>query len=1130
MPTPSFSWLHLTDFHFGLDGQKILWPNLRQPFFDDLATLHVKTGPWDAVFFTGDLVQQGKPEEFKEMQKEVLNRLWEKLAELGSGNAILLAVPGNHDLCRPDPKVDNASVDKLLERDGFNDIATKFWGNPQGGYRNVINGAFSAYTEWWDTAPHRPKDLTAGELPGDFASTLECGGQRIGIVGLNTAFLQLQGGDYKEKLVWNTQQLHKVCGGAVDDWLQSHSLCLLLTHQGPDWLTPEARKHGESEISPAGRFALHLFGHMHETGIQYIRTGGNPDATRLCQGCSVFGMEMLGEPPTLSRSHGYTAGKIEFAQDKANVRIWPRIATNKTGAWRFVPDYANSNLEDDHGTAAESLPLRALKTRIPTARIPEPVAPTLLPEPVKRALKLYGREILLQDAAEKLLSHPFLLVFGMRGNGKTELIKALAVKAPLHGKEMAHIVVDPTTTPDYLFRQVASLLGDTAELPKRPKGDAAAIAAEIRRRYPNPRPAWIWLDHAHHLLDADGFRSTDVRHLLAGLQAALGTQWHWLLELRERPPKGLLDSLAASCEILGLDKDSLRTCLIDAAPESKTAEWTYNGDQLKRIYGWLGGGHGKQAHPQATQLLIEVARGRNETPGEVLKRHIGDFEQRVEDVLMGDLYRNVLSVVERRLIQALALYRTVIPHDHLERLEKNLEVPGAWDGLDRRCLLSSSADHSKYYLHSFIAAWLRTSELGYAGHGEDNEADFAKATGEDAKQYARQLHSAIAACWLEQLGSNRKATNLNIERALEAFHHLVASGDADRVRGIAVELLTGNREWAKQRIEALYRYRFKSGAPIILQRQALEYWAALAPEDHMVQRFLGECWAKEDGRGSAKALRCFEAACRLRRDFPQYWANLGRTMLAQGEAGALDFLRRLADLEQDCPDAINDHVRAIQSDCFKKVGNPKQAAALRMAKINAGSRNAAFYNDEAKARLDAGDTGGALEILDSADKNGAASEYTESVRATVLQQTDPKKATFLRLAKINAGSRDAAFYNDEAKARLDARDTEGALEILDLADKNGAVDEYTESIRATVLQQTDPQKAALLRMAKINASSRNSVFYNDEAKARLDARDTEGALEILDLADKNGASNEYTESVRATVLQQTDPKCAYRCD
>lgn len=54
MPSKPFSWLHLTAFHFGLKGQNFLWPNLRQPFLDDLEKLHQQTGPWQAVLFTGD--------------------------------------------------------------------------------------------------------------------------------------------------------------------------------------------------------------------------------------------------------------------------------------------------------------------------------------------------------------------------------------------------------------------------------------------------------------------------------------------------------------------------------------------------------------------------------------------------------------------------------------------------------------------------------------------------------------------------------------------------------------------------------------------------------------------------------------------------------------------------------------------------------------------------------------------------------------------------------------------------------------------------------------------------------------------------------------------------------------------
>ncbi|WP_323939949.1 hypothetical protein, partial [Aeromonas veronii] len=119
--------------------------------------------------------------------------------------------------------------------------------------------------------------------------------------------------------------------------------------------------------------------------------------------------------------------------------------------------------------------------------------------------------------------------------------------------------------------------------------------------------------------------------------------------------------------------------------------------------------------------------------------------------------------------------------------------------------------------------------------------------------------------------------------------------------------------------------------------------------------------------------------------------------------------------------------------------------------------------------------------------------------------------------------RNSALYNDEVKARLKAGDTLGALEILDLAEKNCAANDYTQAIRASILQQSDPTQAAALRMKHINAGSRNSALYNDEVKARLKAGDTLGALEILDLAEKNGASDEYTHRLRNSVLKPTNP-------
>ncbi len=233
MSTDCFSWLHVTDFHHGLRGQDCLWPTLRQPFLDDLARLCELCGPWDAVLFTGDFVQSGESAQFEAMQREVLDRLWSRLGELGSEDAVLLAVPGNHDLYRPnpdDPDFDDPAVERLIERGGFQRIEARFWAQPRGFYRRAVDGVFAAYTNWWRTAPHRPGGVRAGALPGDFSVTLECGGRRIGIVGLNTTFLQLAGGDYRGRLVWDARQLHALCEGGVDVWTGRHGdrqVCVL---------------------------------------------------------------------------------------------------------------------------------------------------------------------------------------------------------------------------------------------------------------------------------------------------------------------------------------------------------------------------------------------------------------------------------------------------------------------------------------------------------------------------------------------------------------------------------------------------------------------------------------------------------------------------------------------------------------------------------------------------------------------------------------------------------------------------------------------------------------------------------------------------------------------------------------
>jgi tetratricopeptide (TPR) repeat protein len=685
MTSNAFSWLHLTDLHFGLHGQNPLWPNLRAPFLDDLAALHEQTGPWQAVFFTGDLVQKGKSTEYQAMQQEVLTRLWDKLRELGSGDALLLAVPGNHDLFRPNPDDDNGSaVEALLDIERFERIKSKFWDKPGCDYRTVVNNAFGAYTAWWQNVAQRPQPpahkLTQGILPGDFACTLDAGGQKIGIVGLNTAFLQLGAGDYHGKLEWDARQLHAVCGGAVDDWQARHALCLLLTHQGPDWLSKTAQKHGANEIAPAGRFALHLFGHMHETGLQSIRIGGNPLATRLFQATSVFGMEHYGEPPREQRSHGYCVGRIEFKAGHASLRLWPRIASNNTGPWRFVADVQNAHLENDGGTQPENLPVRGLTVKAHASadavadagtvgHVHAPVRSRMPHSTLPRQTAFFGRTEELAFV-ERYLQPAFkgwgVVLDGPGGIGKTALAIEAAHRAPAELYPLKLFVsakqtrLDPDGPHPVGEHRVNNYFELLTEL-------GMALGREEVQRTPDeslpdlirhalaPQRALLVLDNLEALTRED-------RRSIYNLLETLPAQCRAIVTSRRR------DETAA--RTLRLDKlDFAATCQLlaelaeRAGSEGKTIAALSEKEQAS-LYAETGGN---------PLLLTWVAaqmirnRGRCRTLSEAVQRLKTAHEREQEDAnndplafIFGDLL-DTFSANETALLSALALFTEPAP-------------------------------------------------------------------------------------------------------------------------------------------------------------------------------------------------------------------------------------------------------------------------------------------------------------------------------------------------------------------------------------------------------------------------------------------------------------------------------------
>ncbi|MFT4928415.1 MAG: energy-coupling factor transporter ATP-binding protein EcfA2, partial [Phenylobacterium sp.] len=269
---------------------------------------------------------------------------------------VLFAVPGNHDLQRPNPK--NPAARMLTMWEQATDIHDELWQESDSEYRKLIEQAFTNYQQWWQRTPLRQKQgIAPGLLPGDFSASWTKDGLNIGLVGLNTTFLQLGGGDYRKKLAWDSRQLHLVCSEDSAAWTKQHHACLLMTHQPPEWLNSDSRERVYGEINPAGRFAVHLFGHMHENAIRNSSAGGG-ETLRYWQGSSLFGLEHFGDEQAL-RSHGYAAGRIEVNKaGKGYLRHWPRKAVaDKVNGWRFEPDRDSGVLNKDDGTKRDKIKL-----------------------------------------------------------------------------------------------------------------------------------------------------------------------------------------------------------------------------------------------------------------------------------------------------------------------------------------------------------------------------------------------------------------------------------------------------------------------------------------------------------------------------------------------------------------------------------------------------------------------------------------------------------------------------------------------------------------------------------------------------------------------------------------------------
>ena len=220
--TGSIRWLHLSDLHIGHKEHIGRLPNLREIFFSDLRELHELSGPWHLVLFSGDIVNTGAEQEF-DATTEFLAEMWAVMKSLGS-TPHLVASPGNHDIHRPRTK-NNPALRAFRSWHPDPDFRQEFWTSSSSPYRKLVERAFAPYCRWYDYLPlPKPSDVSLGLLPGDMAVRVAVDDLRVGIVCLNSSFLQLTGDDYRHQLDLDVRQLTHVCQGDHIKWLEEVDL------------------------------------------------------------------------------------------------------------------------------------------------------------------------------------------------------------------------------------------------------------------------------------------------------------------------------------------------------------------------------------------------------------------------------------------------------------------------------------------------------------------------------------------------------------------------------------------------------------------------------------------------------------------------------------------------------------------------------------------------------------------------------------------------------------------------------------------------------------------------------------------------------------------------------------------
>jgi formylglycine-generating enzyme required for sulfatase activity/predicted MPP superfamily phosphohydrolase len=381
-------WLHLSDLHLGCRGRELWW-QVESEFRRSVREGVRRLGhPPDLVLLTGDLTNTGAEAEFA-LADAFLDALFGWLREEGGGaGPLLVAIPGNHDLLRPQGREARSfrildDYERGADDPVVRDLIEELWVRRD---PTFVAPLFAPYQAWLERRvlpelERRGAEVHPSRFPGDLTVRLDLADRfPLLLVGLNSAWRQYRAGDDLEgHLELPAAQFQAALAGDASPTanplaaLDRQRRRLLLVHHPESWLSPRSSGEFRSAIYPPERFDLCLHGHLHQGYARAVaESGGEPRI--FFQAPSLFGLEHYGTARE-KRLMGFAWGRITEAGE---VRVWPlRREARGDGTAAFDHD------STFHGDAETGVLLRSANAPGPETVAPPPQPPNTSPREVE---------------------------------------------------------------------------------------------------------------------------------------------------------------------------------------------------------------------------------------------------------------------------------------------------------------------------------------------------------------------------------------------------------------------------------------------------------------------------------------------------------------------------------------------------------------------------------------------------------------------------------------------------------------------------------------------------------------------------------------------------------------------------